>query len=88
LRYKKRKTGRLYYTGSITLGITKIEHMRQVLQFMSIKQRLYCNVCIFIYKILNNLLPVALSNGIEIVENEERRANEIGRKYCIRVPEN
>jgi len=37
---------------------TKIECTQQVLQFMSIKQRLYCNVCIFIYKILNNTLPV------------------------------
>jgi len=46
----------------------KIEHM---LQFMSIKQRLNYRVCIFIYRILNNmLLP---RNKFIIVGNENQR---------------
>jgi len=47
---------------------TKIEH---VLQFMSVKQTLHCTVCIFIYKILNDVLP--LRNKIEIVGSENQR---------------
>jgi len=37
---------------------TKVERMRDALQFMSIRQRLYYNVCIFIFKILRNMLPL------------------------------
>jgi len=51
----------------------KIERMLQMLQFMSIKQRLYYGVCVFIYKILNNILPVLLQNKFVIVENENQR---------------
>jgi len=36
---------------------TKIERMLQALQFMSVKQKLYYSVCVFIDKILNNMLP-------------------------------
>jgi len=60
---------------------TKIEHMQQALQF--VKQRLYYNVCIFIYRILNNML--ALRNRIEIVEGDsERQTRQAGN---IRIPE-
>jgi len=57
---------------------TKIQHMLQALQFIkqrSIKQRLYrtYDVCIFIYKILNNTLPVALRNGTIGVSDNERQ---------------
>jgi len=52
---------------------TKIERMLQALQFMSIKQRLYYNVCVFIYKILNNMLPVLLRNKFAIIGNENQR---------------
>jgi len=45
---------------------TKIKYMLRVLQFMSVKQRLHCTVCIFIYEILNNMLPLLLRNKIEI----------------------
>jgi len=44
---------------------TKIERMLQALQF--IKQRLYYSVCVFIYKILNNMLPILLRNKFVIV---------------------
>jgi len=50
----------------------KINDMLEALQFMSIKQRLYYSVCVFIYKILNNMLPVSLRNKIVIVENENQ----------------
>jgi len=40
---------------------------------MSIKQRLYYNVCIFIYKILNNMLPIVSRNKIEMVESDSER---------------
>jgi len=40
---------------------------------MSIKQRLYYNIGIFIYKIPNNTLPVALRNRIEIVGSDSER---------------
>lgn len=52
---------------------TKVEYMLQSLQFMSIRQRLYYNVCIFIFKILKNMLPSQLRNRIEIVGNVSER---------------
>jgi len=52
---------------------TKIEHMLQALQFMSIKQRLCYSVRLFIYKILNDTLPVLLGNKFVIVGNENQR---------------
>jgi len=52
---------------------TKTEHMLQHLQFMSVKQKLYYSVCIFIYKIINNTLPVSRRNEIEMVESESQR---------------
>ncbi|KAM0724671.1 hypothetical protein ACS0PU_009055 [Formica fusca] len=64
---------------------TKVERMLQALQFMSIKQRLYYNVCIFIFKILKNMLPEQLRNRLEIVGNESerqtRQAGDIAIKY-------
>lgn len=64
---------------------TKVERMLQALQFMSIKQRLYYNVCIFIFKILRNMLPEQLRNRLEIVGNESerqtRQAGDIAIKY-------
>lgn len=52
---------------------TKVEHMLQALQFMSVKQRLYYNVCIFIFKTLNNLLPEQLKDKLQIVGNVRER---------------
>jgi len=52
---------------------TKIEHVLQVLQFLSVKQRLHYTVCIFVYKILNNTLPLSLRNKIETVGSEKTR---------------
>jgi len=54
---------------------TKVECMRDALQFMSIKQRLYYNVCIFIFKILRNMLP--LRDRLEIIDNE-RETRQMG----------
>lgn len=65
---------------------TKIEHMLQALQFMSIKQRLHYNVCIFIFKILHNLAPKDLRNRLEIISREDgrktRQDGTIGIKLC------
>jgi len=52
---------------------TKTKHMLQALQFMSVRQRLCYSVCIFIYKILNDVLPVSLRNKIEIAGSESQR---------------
>lgn len=52
---------------------TKIEHMLQALQFMSIKQRLYYNVCIFIFKIIHNMAPKYLRDRLEVIHNEDGR---------------
>jgi len=59
---------------------TKIEHMLQALQFMSVRQKLRYTVCIFIYKILNNALSLSLRNKIEIVGSENKtETHETGR---------
>ncbi|CAL1687504.1 unnamed protein product [Lasius platythorax] len=61
---------------------TKVERMLQALQFMFIRQRLYSNVCIFIFKILKSMLPDQLT----IVENESerqtRQAEDIVMQFC------
>jgi len=43
---------------------TKIEHMLQVLQFMSVQQVLHYNVYIFV---INNILPILLRIKVEII---------------------
>lgn len=58
---------------------TKVEYMLQALQFMSIRQRLCYNVCVFIFKIINNMASMALSNKIEIVGSEcDRQTRQAG----------
>jgi len=54
---------------------TKIEHM--VLQFMSVKQKLRYTVCIFVYKMLNDMLPLSLRNKIETMGMHTRQAGKI-----------
>jgi len=63
-------------------GYTKTERM---LQFMSVKQRLYHSVCIFIYKILNNTLPLSLRNKIEIVGSENQRQTRQAGNVVLRL---
>jgi len=48
----------------------KVEDMLEALQFMSVRQRLRYNICIFIYKILNDVLPTQLKDRLQIVGNE------------------
>lgn len=43
--------------------------MLQALQFMSVRQRLYYNACIFIFKMVNRMLPEQLCNKIVLVGN-------------------
>lgn len=58
---------------------TKVEDMLQALQFMSVRQRLYYNVGVFIFKILNNMAPMALSNRLELVGSEcDRQTRQAG----------
>lgn len=52
---------------------TKVEDMLEALQFMSVRQRLQYNTCIFIFKILNGLLPNQLGDRLEIVGDEGAR---------------
>lgn len=46
---------------------TNVESMLHALQFMSVRQRLYYNVCIFIFKIARGMLPEYLIGKIDIV---------------------
>lgn len=59
----------------------KVQWMLLTLQFMNIRQRLYYNMCIFIYKILNNMMPEQFSNRLRIIE-EERETRQTG---CIAI---
>lgn len=55
---------------------TKVEDMLKAVQFMSVRQRLYYNVCIFIFKSVNNLMPKEFKNRLQIV------ASRSGRETC------
>jgi len=58
---------------------TKVEHMLQALQFMSVRQRVCYNVAVLIFKILNNMASVALSNKLEIVGRDcDRQTRQAG----------
>lgn len=68
---------------------TKVEHMLQTLRYMSVRQRLHYNVCIFIFKVLKGHVPEELRHRIEIVgdgsEKETRQKGNIvlqSRKTC------
>lgn len=43
------------------------DEMRSVLGIMSVEKRIKYNVCIFVYKLVNGLLPSGLCNRIEKV---------------------
>jgi len=65
---------------------TKVEHMLQALQFMSVKQRVCYNMAVFTFKILNNMASVALSNKIEIVGRDcDRRDRPRRRRSDARM---
>jgi len=51
---------------------TKVEDTLEALQFMSVRQRLRYNICIFIFKILNDLLPTQLRDRLQIVRMNKR----------------
>lgn len=56
---------------------TKVERMLHALQFMSIRQRLRYNVCIFVFKMVNGMLPEQLGNRIVLVgDMNERRTRQ------------
>jgi len=59
----------------------------QILQFISVKQKLYYNVYIFIYKILNNKLSISLRNKIEILGSESQKQTA-SKKYRVRITKN
>ena len=65
---------------------SKVEHILQILQFMSIKQRLYY-VCTLIFKILNDMTP-ELRNKLYIVWIESKRQDTANRGYCNKIPQN
>lgn len=46
---------------------TRIKDMLEALQFMSIRERIEYNVCIFVYKMINGECPSYLENKIELV---------------------
>jgi len=51
--------------------------MLQALQFMSVRQRLYYNVCIFVFKMIKGMLLEQLGNKLVLVGNtNERRTRQ------------
>jgi len=51
--------------------------MLQALQFMSVRQRLYYNVSIFVFKMVKGILPEQLGNKIVLVGNtNEKRTRQ------------
>jgi len=60
---------------------TGVERMLQALQFMSVRQRLYYNVCIFVFKMIKGMLPEQLNNKLVLVgntiERQMRQTNNI-----------
>lgn len=62
---------------------TKIECMLQALQFMSIRQRLYYNMSIFIFKILNNMMPEQLSDRLSIVGHRTNRQTRQAENIAV-----
>ena len=64
---------------------TKVENMLQALQFMAIRQRLYYNMCIFVFKIFKNMCPEHLRNRLRIVGDESamqtRQAGNIAVEF-------
>ena len=63
---------------------TKVEHMLQTLQFMSIRQRLHYNVCTFIFKVVNNMLPEQLKDQLELVGSKNERQTRQTGEIIIR----
>lgn len=62
---------------------TKIERMLQALQFMSIRQRLYYNMSIFIFKILNNMMPEQLKDRLSIVGHRTGRQTRQAENIAV-----
>jgi len=53
--------------------------MIDALQFMSIRERIEFNVCILIYKMVNELCLNYLANQVEVVLSEKHSTNETKR---------
>lgn len=67
---------------------TKRKDMLDVLNWMSIKQRIVFNTLVLIFKIKNGLLPSYLQNNIKLVKDETKRllrnGNDFKVKYCAK----
>lgn len=62
---------------------TKIDRMLQALQFMSIRQRLRYNVCIFIFKIIKGMLSEYIRNRLETVGDANERQSRQSENIVI-----
>lgn len=62
---------------------TKVEDMLSAVQFMSIRQRLYYNVCTFIFKAVKNLLPKEFKNRLQIVRTKSGRETRQAENIVI-----
>ena len=49
----------------------------QGVQFMSVKQKLYYDVCIFIFEAVNNLLRKEFKNNLQIVGSKCNRVIQV-----------
>lgn len=61
----------------------KIRNMIEELKFMYVKERIEYNVCILVYKIVNELCPKYLSRDIEMVQSRSNRDTRKGKNLCI-----
>ena len=60
---------------------TRVKFMS--VQFMSVRQRLYYNVCILIFKATNGLLPKELKNKLQIVGSRSGRVTRQAEDIVI-----
>jgi len=61
----------------------RITNMLQALKFMSVKERVEYNVCILVYKIVNEMCPKYLSRDLEMVQARSNRDTRKGKNLCI-----
>lgn len=62
---------------------TRVNDMLQAVQFMSVRQRLYYNVCIFIFKAVKKLLPKEVTSKFEIVKLRTGRVTRQAENIAI-----
>ena len=63
---------------------TRVKDMLQAVQFISVRQRLYCNVCVLFFKAVNRLLPKEWNDKLQIVGSKSSRVIRQVREIVIK----